>query len=364
MSITHVISTLNIGGAENFVVQLANEQAKTNKVSIVVLGITEEKINYINTIDASVKLFQLKWKKKYSILQFFQLNTLINNLSSEVVHVHLHNPFYYVYGISFFKREVKFVHTLHSSFKNWEKVLSYLNKLRFLNNRVLHVCIAPSILDSVQNSFPKLYTTSIDNGIKVYRIKRSPERIKTLWKSYAIEPQKGFRFLTIGNISGNKNFKLLVQCFEALAKKYPKAMCIQIGKPTDLKLTEEIRKIDAPNVFLAGPHENAADFLLEADALIISSVEEGMPMVALEAMSLGIPIITTPAGGMVDLINGENGLIANNFEVASLKQIVSEYIELPLSIKNKLSIKAKTAFEAKYEIKITQSKYQLSYDME
>jgi glycosyltransferase involved in cell wall biosynthesis len=364
MSILHVISTLNIGGAENFVVQLANEQVKSSKVSIVVLGTTDDKINYMNTVDTSVNLLQLKWKKKYSINQFFQLNTLINKLSAEVVHVHLHNPFYYVYGISFFNSKIKFVHTLHSSFKNWKKVLSYLNKIRFLNNRILHVCISPSILNAVQNSFPLLKTTAIDNGIKEYTIKRNPETIKSLWKSYTIEPQKGSRFLTIGNISGNKNFKLLAQCFEALALKHPKAMCIQIGKPTDERLTEEIRKINAPNVFLAGPHENAADFLLEADALIISSVEEGMPMVALEAMSLGIPILTTPAGGMVDIINGENGFITNNFEVASLKQIVSDYIELPTNVKNKLSINAKTVFEAKYEIKITKNKYELSYDME
>jgi len=364
MSIVHVISTLNIGGAENFMVQLANEQAKYRSVNVIVLRSTDTARNYANNIDSDIEVFHLKWKKKYSFRQLFQLNALIGSIAPKVVHVHLHNPFYYVFALSVFERKIRYVHTIHSSFSNWKKVLNIVNRLRFLSKNVLHVCLSKTIAKEVNSNYPKLHTAIVTNGIKSYKPTRSKEAIKSFWRSFEIYPEQGYRFLAIGNISDNKNYKLLALSFEAIAKQYPKAMCIQVGKPTDIALTNELKAIAASNLFLAGPKENAADFLAEADALIISSIEEGMPIVALEALSMGVPIITTPAGGMVDIVTNKNGLISQNFEVHSLKKTLLDFLELPTPKRDYLSKNAREAFESKYEIGITENLYKVNYGLE
>lgn len=364
MSIVHIISTLNIGGAENFVVQLANRQVLKNNVQIVVLRSTDSKRNYIKSMSSTIKLFQLNWKDKYSFLQFIKLMTLLHKMSPEVVHVHLHNPFYYVFAISIFKRKPKYVHTIHSSFKNWKKVLNLVNKLRFLNNRMLHVCLSNTIANDIIRNYPKLKNTVITNGINSHIPARSQKEIKAFWETYEIPSKKGMRFLAIGNISGNKNYRLLAKSFEAIADQYPKAICIQVGNPTDRTLTDELLQLNASNVFYAGPKESAADFLAEADALIISSIQEGMPIVALEALSMGVPIVTTPAGGMVDLVNETNGVISQNFEAESFEKAISSFLELNDSERAILSSNAKKTFENQYEIGLTANSYKMKYELE
>lgn len=359
MKIIHVISSLSIGGAENFVVQLANEQSKHNEVSIVSLGVTDPNKNYIDNIEKTVHLYQLGWTKKYSIKQFIHLYFFIGRLSPKTIFVHLHNPLYYVYGISILKPKISYIHTIHSSFENWKLVLGYLNKLRFINNRILHVCVATTIYNELQKKLPKLKSTVIPNGIKSHHPKRAAKEIETFWNSFSIAPKKGQRFLAIGNINRHKNYKLLSMSFKKIYSKYPNTICIQIGHETDTTLVNELKEIDTPNFFLAGPQKNAADFLSEADALIVSSVQEGMPIVVLEALSMGVPIISTPAGGIKDIIkNGENGLIIDDFEIPSLAAAIIKFIELSQKDKKTMATKARACFEHHYEIKKVSQSYQ------
>ncbi len=362
MNILHVISTLNIGGAENFVVQLANEQNKSNNVSIIVLGVTNPEQNYIDSINNRISLVELNWKKKYSIIQFLKLNSLIKQLAPDVIFVHLHNPLYYIYGISFLKPKTSFIHTVHSSFNNWKFILRYMNMFRFLNNKILHVCVAPSIYEDLKENFPKLKSKMIRNGINEYIPKRREKEIQRFWNKFSITPSYGVRFLAIGNISKHKNYKLLSLSFKSIYKSYPKAMCIQIGKYHDNVLREELVKIGAKNVFFAGQHKNAADFLKESDALVISSIQEGMPIVALEALSMGVPVISTPAGGMKDIvIDGYNGYIINDFEVMSFQQVIHRFISLSNEQKQNLKKNAKASFDEFYRIKQIEALYRTNY---
>lgn len=364
MKIIHIISTLNIGGAENFVVQLANRQAFDNNVQLIVLRSTDNKRNYIKNITSNIRLFQLNWEEKYSLTQFIKLKTLLDKINPEVVHVHLHNPFYYVFAISIFKRKPRYVHTIHSSFKNWKKVLTIVNKLGFLSNDILHVCLSKTIGKDIRRSFPRLKHAVVTNGIKSHTPLRSQEDIKAFWDPYETPLKKGLRFLAIGNISGNKNYSLLAKSFEAIADQYPKAICIQVGNPTDSELTDELLAMNVSNVFFAGPKESAADFLAEADALIISSIQEGMPIVALEALSMGVPIVTTPAGGMVDIIDETNGFISQNFEVSSFHKVILNFLELNASERAILSSNSRKAFENQYEINIAANNYKINYELE
>ena len=72
MKIVHIISTLNIGGAENFVVQLANAQAQTHSVILIVLQTSNPNHNYLKTVSDTIQVIPLHWKKKYSVSQFIQ----------------------------------------------------------------------------------------------------------------------------------------------------------------------------------------------------------------------------------------------------------------------------------------------------
>ena len=70
------------------------------------------------------------------------------------------------------------------------------------------------------------------------------------------------------------------------------------------------------NVTFVGYRNNPLKILKDSGVLIMSSRWEGTPMVALEAIALGVPIISTPTDGMKDLVvDGVNGYLANDNDI-------------------------------------------------
>ncbi|MBQ4802997.1 glycosyltransferase [Aquimarina sp. MMG015] len=355
MRVIHIISTLNLGGAENFVVQFANQQSETDEIIVVVLRQSDGYHNYISKINARIKLIQLDWKKKYSGIQFIELDRILKIERPDIIHVHLHNPLYYVYGLSFIRKKYKYVHTMHNSFTIWKPVMRLCNRLRFLNNSVLHICVSRSIYEELKLNFPKLKTTYVENGIQRYQPLRSQQQVKDYWNQSLKCKETDFKFLMIANNSPFKNVSLLIDACKILQMKYPQIKCLVVGNVSEEKRISE-------NIFFSGVQNDAADFITQADALCVVSTEEGMPIVALEALSLGVPVISTPAGGMKDVVNhGYNGFITKDFTIESFCNNVLTFLRLSEEERKLLKLNAKDSFSKKYSINQVHQSYLKAY---
>ncbi len=85
-------------------------------------------------------------------------------------------------------------------------------------------------------------------------------------------------------------------------------------------------------VTFKGYQKNPIADLLEADLYIINSFSEGFSNSMLEAMSLGIPVLTTNVGGAKDVItNDRNGWVLSDFEISTLKNSILFIKTLPPS---------------------------------
>lgn len=77
------------------------------------------------------------------------------------------------------------------------------------------------------------------------------------------------------------------------------------------------------NVSFLGFVNNPYKLLACSKVMIMTSIFEGTPMVALEAMALGVPIVSTPVGGMCDLVeHGVNGYLCD--DNATFAKLVTE----------------------------------------
>ena len=115
---------------------------------------------------------------------------------------------------------------------------------------------------------------------------------------------------------------------------------------------------------MLGVKTNIADYLSLSDALICSSSMEGLPLVILEALSLGKPIVTTPAGAIGEIIvNNENGFVTKDFSKEALIEQIACFIQSSDDSKIKIRENNIKKFNANYTIGICAQKYLKIYKM-
>lgn len=117
--------------------------------------------------------------------------------------------------------------------------------------------------------------------------------------------------VTTGRLVSQKNHKLLIRAFAAIADKVPDNLFIYGEgelRPELEALIAELHMQD--RIFLPGGIKNVADTIKSAKLFVLSSDYEGMPNSLMEAMALGLPCISTdcPCGGpkslIIDKLNG------------------------------------------------------------
>ncbi len=136
-------------------------------------------------------------------------------------------------------------------------------------------------------------------------------------------------FIMIGRMSPEKGFQRVLRfmCTEVL-EKHPQAHLYLMGNGTDDPLLREELKncAMAHRVSLLGPKANPYPYLRQAQVLICPSTSESFGLVMLEAMLLGVRVITTnTVGGVYVTQNGRYGWCVDNTD-AALQAAVEAYL--------------------------------------
>jgi glycosyltransferase involved in cell wall biosynthesis len=85
-------------------------------------------------------------------------------------------------------------------------------------------------------------------------------------------------------------------------------------------------------------HRSGRDMMAGFDALVCSSDFEGFPVVYLEALVAGVPIVTTPVGGTREcVVPGRTGFVAGGHTAERMAQAISEFASLSLSTRRHMS---------------------------
>lgn len=331
MKIIEIIYSLGNGGAEKFVVELSNELAKKNEVKLCSVKPVEEWMLPPRKLSSAVDLIEIDHDKKYSFNLFHELFRLVKKTKPDVVHVHSSILVLYFYFFSLFFKKTLFLQTVHSTLTPaYAKLFRFLSLFRFINRGFLNVCISKSIFEQYSSAFPKLRFVHIDNGIERVALTDKFELTKN--EIAGLKKDKSIKvFIAIGNYSVFKNFTMLAEVFKEFEKTGFPAILIMLGggRSGDQKNYAEVEQIKGENTFQLGLKDNVADYLHCSNALILSSTKEGMPLVVLEAISLGLPVISTPAGGIVDIIEpGVNGIIAKGYEKAAMIEAINSFMSM------------------------------------
>lgn len=162
-----------------------------------------------------------------------------------------------------------------------------------------------------------MYENICDIPVGIYNNHQPLNRTKIDRDSFS------YNLTYIGRISKEKNVDILVEAFKIYSKKNPNATLTIIGDGKNDRL-----RITHPKIVLTGrlDFKNILQYLAKTDYVVSCSCTEGIPFTFMEAMSMGIPVITSNIVGCNEIIlDGETGFKFDLVEYNNNKEVKSKW---------------------------------------
>lgn len=141
----------------------------------------------------------------------------------------------------------------------------------------------------------------------------------------------GKRILSVGNLKEVKNYPLLLRAFAAQSRLDARLLILGSGDETSLeRLAVDLCVAD--RVIFAGFRSDPSSFYATADVFVLSSDYEGFGNVLVEALSFGLPVVSTncPSGPAEILENGRWGHLTPVGDAAALARAMDEALSTPV----------------------------------
>ena len=316
MNIVEVISDLGLGGAQTFCVSLSKELAKNSNNHVTIISFQEYRISKFSDSNLGENLHYINLSKKsgFSILFLHRLRETIKSLHPDIIHSHLNSVGYLC--LLFFCKNIPIFQTIHSEAgKDINPIVSWLLKKRIHQKKwnITLVGISKTITSQAKVFYKTNKIITINNGIE-----RPGQR-------FFNSSSKIYDFVSCGRLVKSKGFDKVLIAFSMICRKSEKLVIIGDGKEMgNLKLLSRKLGIEKQVIF-TGLVDNPSLYLSQSKVFVLPSEYEGNPITILEAMSMGLPVISSNVGGIPDVIkNKKNGYLLSPFASPAEYSIVME----------------------------------------
>jgi glycosyltransferase involved in cell wall biosynthesis len=138
---------------------------------------------------------------------------------------------------------------------------------------------------------------------KIVRIYNGVTAVSRVAKEQ-LPKKSGFTLIYLGRLAPVKNLRLLLKAFREALSSRPDLRLWMVGDGSERTMLECLAAElgIAASVKFWGQQFDVAPFFSAADAFIMSSTSEGLPISLLQAFSLGLPAIVTDVGGMAEVV--------------------------------------------------------------
>jgi L-malate glycosyltransferase len=166
------------------------------------------------------------------------------------------------------------------------------------------VGVSDDLCDFLRTQFPRRKVFCVPNGIDSATIIRAA----ALPCSYQAQRQKNVAL--VGRLVPVKRVDLFLEAAALLTRKYPgEYRFVVVGDgPLREAMTALAERLDIrDDVDFLGFQGNSLGILKQMDCLALTSDNEGLPMVLLEALTLGVPVVAHAVGGLPEVLAGVAG---------------------------------------------------------
>lgn len=299
MKIMHLLQSDIFSGAENVVCQIISMFKSDKNIEFV----------YCSQ-EGQIKEALLERNIKFNLMKKFSISEVkrvINEEKPDIIHAHDMRASFYT---AICCRNIPLISHIHNN--NFDsrgislKALLYM----FAAKKSRHIFwVSNSSFKGYKfHNFLKNKSTVLYNIINIDLLREKMNKDSNNYE---------YDIIYLGRLTYPKNPQRLLRVLEQVLKIRPQTRVAIIGTGD---LEKEIRnEINTnhklKNIDFLGFKSNPYKILLDSKLMIMTSRWEGTPMCALEAMALGVPIVSTPVDGMKDLVENEKtGYLSENNE--------------------------------------------------
>ena len=293
------------GGAERAISKVVNAISDEFFVMLVVFSPVK---NTEYRLNSNIKFMEIKGEvnkviRLYKLVCLLHPNIFVGNNNSIPEFLPIYEWLY--------EKSIKTIAYCHEYY-------FYMYKNNFLCNSASlknHFLKKASAVIFLTDFSVNVYSLINDNGAKI------PNALSFENSRNKVPSKNPYRLIAVGRYFDLiKRVDLLLEVFAEILKKFPSAVLTIVGEYNmDLLIPErnctvkellELLKLDSETVNFVGRQANVESFYQEADVLLLTSDNEGFPMVLVEAGMYGVPAVIVDIPGLDEIIiDGKNGYV-------------------------------------------------------
>lgn len=292
----------------------------------------------------------------------FRVGDFLKAREYDVVHSHNTQPFFDAAIGSIIARRPVLVHTDHA--RDFPDKLRYMVLEHLLSWRAYRVVgVSQHTTDNLNRYewIPRSRLVTIPNGIDGGLFERPVDRAR-IRASLGVSDSDVVAVLG-ARLEAQKDIPTLLAAVKLLTERLPALHLVIAG---DGALREELKALTATlgltsRVHFVGVRLDMPDILRASDLFVLSSVWEGLPMVILEALAAGCPIVSTAVGGVPSaVVDGETGLLVPPRSPEALAGAM-ERVVIDEKLRQRLSAAGMALFGARFSAKVMARRYEGLY---
>lgn len=310
LKVLQVIPSMNVGGREKVVLDILQHMDKSRFLSEVACLAGMGSL-YEDFKARQVPLHFLHKNPGFSPAVYFRLWRLINERRYDVVHSH--NPGAFLYGAvaAILAKTPVIINSEHgygsriSKRKYWAEA--------FLMNRIDRTFAVSEALRETLASRPfadRDRIRTLHNGIDC-ELFQSKDKNSILGHNLGI----GSADLVVGcvgRLADIKDHDTLIRSFRLVHDDLPRTKLLVVGDGENRRALETLAQMLGleRHIIFTGQRNDIPALLTCMDVFVLSSLNEGISITLLEAMSSGLPVVATSVGGNLEVLrNGSCGIL-------------------------------------------------------
>lgn len=359
LSICHLFPALPLHGAENHFYSLAKQlDPEKTKNAICLISDEGELVKDFRAMGIPVTF--IRKHGRYDISIIWRLRAFLKKGGFDIIHSNLFTA--NLWGrLAAFGLKIPFVvtvHNIHSRHNPTQARIEIFFDRLLVRTTSLLINVSKEVETSMLRDvgLPRTKLCTIENGIVFPEpgdLPSKQEARKTLGFS---DDEK--LLVVIGRFAAAKNHTTFISSLPAVRERFPKLKVLLVGNgEKEGEIRETIAKYDlGDTVILLGLRRDIPTILSASDILVIPSIWEGLPIVMLEAMAAGTPVIATRVGGIPDaLTDGSTGILTTPDAPSLTDAMVRGLSDLPHM--EEMAREAQKVASNRYNIKRTAARY-------